>query len=121
MSQKPAYGAMRDVVSGHTPRVPTHLELARAPGRRALALRGTLDTPGSQGYDPPVVLRLAWSPKRHGRVGMRRTVDLGTSGGRFAMTLSRARPGYWRAVAEYAGSSDFTSTTSNTVRTAVRR
>src|SRR4051794_5324199 len=131
MSPKPAAGALSGVVRGELPKIDSHIALAGVPSsarlrlrrgtQRALGLGGTLDTVAAEDAVRPVTLTLSWSPKRGGRAAKTRTIGLSARGGRFSTTLRHLRSGYWRAVASYAGSSDYYASTSTPLAFGVKR
>jgi hypothetical protein len=121
-SPKPASGALTDIARGNLPQIRSHITLARSrsTARRSLSVRGTLDTPGASQAVGPVTLRLSWGSRPRGRALKSRTLRVPVNGGSFAATLRDPKPGYWRAVAEYAGSSDYYASTSAPVTFAVK-
>jgi hypothetical protein len=129
MSPKPASVALAEIAHGNLPKIESRISLARArlPANRRrrattrpISLRGTLDTAASQGAVGPVEVTMSWSPRPRGRTLKSRTLRPPVSGGRFAATLRNPKPGYWRAVASYPGSSDYYSSTSAPVSIVVK-
>jgi hypothetical protein len=130
MSPKPAATALKSIAAGNVQKIRSDISLTRNRsllklGRRALftplSLSGTLETPGAQGASYPVTLTLTWSPKFGGAARRSKTFRVNAANGRFATTITRMRPGYWRAVAKYAGSSDYESSTAGPVSMVVKR
>ncbi|MFL5884729.1 MAG: hypothetical protein ACJ77M_06625, partial [Thermoleophilaceae bacterium] len=131
MSPKPAAGALSDVVRGELPRIDSHIALMGVPSsarlrlrrgaQRALTVAGTLDTVAAEETVRPVTLTLSWSRKSGGRAAKTRTLGLSARDGRFSATLRHLRAGYWRAVAAYAGSSDYYGSTSGPLTFAVKK
>jgi hypothetical protein len=130
MSPKPSAGALSSIVRGSLPKIDSHITLrrVRAPAlrtrggvKRPIGLSGTLDTAAAEETVRPVTLTLFWAPKRRARVAKTRSIRLAADDGRFFTTLRHLRPGFWRFVASYAGSSDYYASSSPTVTFTVKQ
>jgi hypothetical protein len=115
MSRKPSAAALEDIVQGELPKLTSRITLARvrSSSRRArlsgtptLSFRGLVDVIGADRVTRPVTVRLSWAPDADRRPVRRRVLRLSAEGGRFVATLRDPKPGFWLAVATYAGSDE---------------
>jgi hypothetical protein len=129
LSPKPAAGAMKTIVAGDVPKIrsATTLVRVRPPGgryrpggRRYVSVGGRTETLAGDPVEGPVTVTLSWSAKRHARALGTRTARVDAVDGRFQTTLRNPRPGYWRAVARYAGTPDYETSASDPVTFVVR-
>jgi polysaccharide biosynthesis protein PslG len=130
MSPKPAATALKSIAAGKVPKIDSEIDLGRVRnvarlGRRylkpPLPISGTLDTPGAQGAPYTVKLTMSWAPRRGAQAARTRTFMVNASGGQFSTTMTRMRPGYWRIVASYPGSADYTASSSSPEGVVVKR
>jgi polysaccharide biosynthesis protein PslG len=127
MSPKPSSAAMKDVVHGDVPKLRSRISLDREPvpagtrrsKRRAVSFGGKLFQLGAEDPAGVVKLALAWSPDANGRTRLRRVIGTAAADGRFYVTVSNMRAGWWRAVATYPGTSDYDSDRSEPVKVRV--
>jgi polysaccharide biosynthesis protein PslG len=127
MSQKPSGPAMQDVVHGDVPKLRSRISLSREPvpagtrraQRRPVAFGGKLSQLGAEHPAGAVRLALTWSQSENGRTRLRRVVGAGATDGSWFVTVANMRPGFWRAVATYPGTSDYDSAKSDPVKVRV--
>jgi len=123
LSPKPSSAALQDIVHGEVPKLSSSMTLSRAKiagtrvsrsGRRAVTFTGRLSIVSVDRPSGPVTLTLS-GPHRKTRQSATAT------GGRFTTRFARVGPGRWRAVAQYAGTSDYVGSTSDPVAFVIKR